>query len=159
MEHNHTNWQQSVTGVVIREGKVLLARHTYGPGKGRLIVPGGYVQEGETPEDALKREFLEETKVTVEPRRVIGIRFNAHDWYVAFAADYISGTASSDQDENDLVVWLDAAEALTREDVPDLTKKLIQAAQRPDSGFPLVPYESRVRSGPGTLYCIPPKED
>ena len=78
---------------------------------------------------------------------------------MAFAADYISGTASSDQDENDLVVWLDAAEALTREDVPDLTKKLIQAAQRPDSGFPLVPYESRVRSGPGTLYCIPPKED
>ena len=158
MEHNNTNWQQSVTGVVIREGKVLLARHTYGPGKGRLIIPGGYAQEGETPEDALRREFLEETKVAVEPRRVIGIRFNAHDWYVAFAADYISGTASSDQDENDLVVWLDVAEALAREDVPDLTKKLIQAAQASEGGFPLVPYESRVRSGPGTLYCAIPKE-
>lgn len=25
----HTNWSQSVTAVVIREGKVLLARHAY----------------------------------------------------------------------------------------------------------------------------------
>ena len=158
MEHNNTNWQQSVTGVVIREGKVLLARHTYGPGKGRLIIPGGYAQEGETPEDALRREFLEETKVAVEPRRVIGSRFDAQDGYVALAADYISGTARSDQDENDLVVWLDVAEALAREDVPDLTKKLIQAVQASEGGFPLVPYESRVRSGPGTLYCAIPKE-
>ena len=35
----NTNWSQSVTGIVIKDGKVLLARHTYGPGKGRLIVP------------------------------------------------------------------------------------------------------------------------
>ena len=29
----NTNWSQSVTGIVIRDNKVLLARHTYGPGK------------------------------------------------------------------------------------------------------------------------------
>lgn len=29
-----TNWGQSVAGVVIKENKVLLARHTYGNGKG-----------------------------------------------------------------------------------------------------------------------------
>ena len=40
----NTNWSQSVTGIVIRDNKVLLARHTYGPGKGKLIVPGGYVR-------------------------------------------------------------------------------------------------------------------
>lgn len=40
MEEN-TNWEQSVTGIVICQGKVLLARHTYGTGKGKLIVPGG----------------------------------------------------------------------------------------------------------------------
>lgn len=34
----NTNWFQSVTGIVIKDGKVLLARHTYGPGKGRLII-------------------------------------------------------------------------------------------------------------------------
>lgn len=32
MENGTTNWGQSVTGVVIKENKVLLARHTYGGG-------------------------------------------------------------------------------------------------------------------------------
>ena len=30
MGTENTNWGQSVTGVVIRDDKVLLARHTYG---------------------------------------------------------------------------------------------------------------------------------
>lgn len=90
MENNHTNWSQSVTGVVINNGKVLLARHTYGAGKGLLIVPGGYVEYGELPQQALKREYLEETNTVIEPKNIIAVRFNAHDWYVAFRAEYIS---------------------------------------------------------------------
>ena len=41
MEEKNTNWQKSVCAVVLREGKVLLARHTYGAGKGLFITPGG----------------------------------------------------------------------------------------------------------------------
>lgn len=37
MNNDNTNWGQSVTGVVIHKGKVLLARHTYGRGAGKLI--------------------------------------------------------------------------------------------------------------------------
>lgn len=40
------------------------------------IVPGGYVKIGETPMDALKREFLEETGIVVEPGKIIAVRFN-----------------------------------------------------------------------------------
>ena len=80
MGNEKTNWGQSVTGVVIKDNKVLLARHTYGGGKGKLIIPGGYVNIGETPQDALVREFLEETHVTIKPINIIGIRFNMHDW-------------------------------------------------------------------------------
>ena len=65
---SNTNYTKSVTGVVIKDGKVLLARHTYGAGKNMLVVPGGYVDFGEAPEDAVKREYLEETKIVVEPR-------------------------------------------------------------------------------------------
>lgn len=154
MRENNTNWCQSVTGIVIRDGKVLLARHTYGAGKGKLIVPGGYVQHGETPQDALKREFYEETKVVVEPKHILAIRFNAHDWYVAFAADYVSGEACSDHDENDLVVWMDTAQALERDDVPDLTKKLIICALSGERGLEQLPYESRAKHGPGFLYGV-----
>ena len=124
----NTNWGQSVTAVVIKDNKVLLARHTYGGGKGMLIIPGGYVEKGETPQDAVIREFKEETNITIQPKSIIGIRFNMHDWYVAFSADYVSGTECSDGDENDLVLWLDIDEALNRDDVPELTKSLIKCA-------------------------------
>ena len=36
MSNENTNWGQGVAGVVIKDNKVLLARHTYGNGKGML---------------------------------------------------------------------------------------------------------------------------
>ena len=154
MNRENTNWQQSVTGVVIREGKVLLARHTYGAGKGRLIVPGGYVEQGDTPQDAVRREIWEETGVRAEPGPVIGIRFNMNDWYVAFAAEYVEGQAHSDGDENSEVVWMDTEEALARDDVPDLTKKLIACAVSGREGLCQIPFQSSERHAPYSFYGV-----
>ena len=155
MENNNTNYSQSVTGVAIKGGKVLLARHTYGPGTGKLIVPGGYVEFGESPIDAVKREFLEETGVTVEPTRLIAIRFNSHDWYAAFSVDYVSGEARSDNDENDEVIWMDIDEALSRADVPNLTKELIKCAISDEKGLVHhTDYAESGRNGTAFLYGI-----
>ena len=153
METNNTNWGQSVAGVVIRDGKVLLARHTYGNGKGLLIIPGGYVNIGETPEDALKREFMEETGIQVEPDGIIGIRFNMHDWYIVFRASYISGKEKSDNDENSEVVWMNTDEALTRDDVHELTKILIRSALS-SNGLTSHPYQSNTKHAPYSLWCL-----
>lgn len=154
MEQAQTNWGQSVTAVVIREGKVLLARHTYGGGTGKLIIPGGYVNVGETPQDALKREFMEETGIVIEPLDIIGIRFNMHDWYIAFRAAYISGEVTSDHDENSEVLWVDVQDALSRDDVPMLTKKLIASAVDPRPGLHNEPYEANTKHAPYSLYCL-----
>ena len=154
MSHENTNWGQSVAGVVIRDGKVLLARHTYGRGSGMLIIPGGYVDYGETPQNALKREFLEETGIIVEPRAIVGIRFNMHDWYVAFSCEYVSGDARSDNDENSEVIWLPVDDALSREDVPDLTKKLIESAISQKRGLSYKEFSSRAKYAPYSLYCL-----
>lgn len=154
MNTENTNWGQSVTGVVIKNGKVLLARHTYGSGKNMLIIPGGYVNHGETPQEALKREFREETKIEVEATDIIGIRFNMHDWYIAFRAEYISGEAVSDHDENSEVLWLDIDEALARDDVPELTKKLIMSAVSKKSGLSYKEYEGSKKHAPYSLYCV-----
>lgn len=154
MANENTNWGQSVTGVVIKENKVLLARHTYGGGKGMLIIPGGYVNFGETPQDALIREYLEETKVVVKPISIIGIRFNMHDWYIAFKAEYVSGEASSDNDENSEVLWVDVEDALSREDVPELTKKLIQSAISEEHGLIYKDYVGNTKHAPYSLYCL-----
>lgn len=148
MTEENTSFTQSVAGVVIKDGKVLLARHTYGAGKGKLIVPGGYIRKGELPEEAIVREYLEEVGVDISPREVIAVRFNTKDWYVAFSADYIAGSAHSDNDENDEVMWLPIEEALARDDVPDLTKKLIECAA--NRGFSKIDYIGK--NPPYTLY-------
>lgn len=140
-EINSTNWSQSVAGVCLKDGKVLLARHTYGSGNGKLIIPGGYVKFGEVPEETLVREYLEETGVRVKAGRLLGVRFSAKDWYAVFAAEYVEGEARSDGDENSEVVWLDVEEALKDETVPGLTKTMIEQALK-ETGFELTPYQT-----------------
>ena len=154
MGNENTNWGQSVTAVVIKENKVLLARHTYGGGKGMLIVPGGYVNSGETPQQALIREYMEETRIEIKPTNIIGIRFNMHDWYIAFRAEYVSGEATSDNDENSEVLWMDIETALSRDDVPELTKILIQSAISKENGLMYKEYQGNTKHSPYSLYCI-----
>lgn len=152
MNGENTNWQQSVTGVLIKDGKVLLGRHTYGAGKGLLIVPGGYVNNDETPQDAVKREYLEETGISVEPKDLIAVRFNMKDWYVAFSLKYINGTARSDKDENSEVIWLDINKAMQRDDVPALTKELIKSAVNSNKPLTKCEFESKENHGTYSLY-------
>ncbi|MBQ6692179.1 MAG: NUDIX hydrolase [Clostridia bacterium] len=152
METENNNWGQSVTGVLIRDNKVLLGRHTYGSGQGRLIIPGGYVKNDESPQEAVKREFLEEVNVVIEPKEIIGVRFNMRDWYIAFAVDYVSGEAQSDNNENSEVLWVDVDEALERDDVPELTKKLVRCALHRENGFKSIPYNGR--HTPCSLYGV-----
>ena len=53
-------------------GRVLLARRAREPDRGKWDVPGGFVEEGEDPLDALRRELVEETSLEVEPVDFVG---------------------------------------------------------------------------------------
>ena len=56
-----------VCGILIQDGKILLVKHHSLSKAGYLWAPpGGGVNFGETVEDSLKREFAEETGLTVE---------------------------------------------------------------------------------------------
>ncbi len=140
MNTEQTNWSQSVAGVLIKEGKVLLARHTYGGGKGRSIVPGGYLNQGEMPDEALMREFKEEVGLQIAVGELLGIRFNRKDWYAVFRVNYVSGEPRPDREEISEILWLPPEEAFQREDVPDLTKKLIQCALDASDNFGHIDY-------------------
>ncbi|MEZ4498997.1 MAG: NUDIX domain-containing protein [Thermomicrobiales bacterium] len=51
----------AVGAVVVGEAGILLVRMTYGPTKGRYMLPGGIVDPGETLDVAVVREVREET--------------------------------------------------------------------------------------------------
>ena len=53
--------------------KILLVRRKNDPFKGMLSVPGGFINEGETAEDAMIREAKEETSLVVEPIAILGV--------------------------------------------------------------------------------------
>ena len=108
----------------------------------------------EAPQDALVREFWEETQIKIEPKNIIGIRFNMHDWYIAFSAQYVSGEASSDNDENSEVLWIAVSEALSRDDVSELTKMLIQSAISKKNGLVYKEYQGNTKHAPYSLYCM-----
>lgn len=64
--------------VVDEHDRLLLARRAAEVEHGKWDLPGGFVEEGEDPIDALRRELREETGLTVEPVRLFGIWM---DWY------------------------------------------------------------------------------
>lgn len=65
---------QVVAGIVVEHGRVLVAqRHRDQSFPLLWEFPGGKVEAGETPEDALAREFREELGIAVEARRAYGV--------------------------------------------------------------------------------------
>lgn len=52
---------------------MLLVRRKKNPFKDLLALPGGFINEGETAEDAVKREVREEASLEVEPIDILGV--------------------------------------------------------------------------------------
>ncbi len=64
----------TVDGIVfIEDDEVVLVRRKYPPFKGFWALPGGFVEYGETVEDAVKREIFEETSLKVEIISLVGV--------------------------------------------------------------------------------------
>ncbi len=65
-------------------------------------LPGGQVEEGEPLDKAVVRECLEETNVTIQPKGITGVYYNAasHILTVVFYGEYVSGTIQIQPEEN-----------------------------------------------------------
>jgi 8-oxo-dGTP diphosphatase len=70
---NYSNPTPTVDVILQRDSKVLMVRRKKDPFKDHLALPGGFVNEGETVEEAMKRETMEETSFEVEPVDILGV--------------------------------------------------------------------------------------
>jgi ADP-ribose pyrophosphatase YjhB (NUDIX family) len=58
---------------VTPDNKIVLLRRGFDPGKGLWTFPGGFVDLGETVEEAARREAQEEIRAEVELDRLVGV--------------------------------------------------------------------------------------
>lgn len=120
----------TVCGLLPIRGKILLVRHNYGTAKNRILLPGGYVQEGELPTVAAEREIYEETGVCAGAKSLLAMQFKDSQWCAVYLMEYLSGEPKSDGFENSEVLLLSPEEAVNRPDITNMSRALLQAYMR-----------------------------
>lgn len=101
-------------GVLIKDQTILLAKIEYGVNSGKWMLPGGFLEHGESIEEAACREFFEETGVVTTTNRMVGMRSGTREVkgviqttiYIVFEMIYKSGELKKDEVEiSDLKYW------------------------------------------------------
>lgn len=109
---SHRNPVPTVDAILQNGSKVLLIKRKNDPFRGMYALPGGFVNEGERVEDALKREVFEETSLEVEPVEILGVYSDPHrdprkhTLSVVFVAIILSGKEKAKDDASELE-WVD----------------------------------------------------
>ncbi len=122
----------TVDGIVLMDGKIVLIRRRNEPFKGKLALPGGIVEYGESVEDALRRELEEEIGLVCEPVKLVGVFSKpdrdprGHFVSVCFLAKPVRGKLKAGDDAED-VVLISVEEALSRELAFDHSEMLREA--------------------------------
>ena len=112
-----TKTRTGCRAVILREGKILLSHET---GTGWWLVPGGGLEQGETPEECCIREVEEETGVLVKPLRPFLTLYEYYEEY-RYISHYficeITGRGQMHLTENEAArglepAWLPLSEAI-----------------------------------------------
>ena len=112
------------------EGKVLLCKsHKW---DNQYVIPGGHIELGETMEEALKREVLEETGLTVYDIKMLGINESIfhttfHEKRHFIFINFLCCTNDTEvvlNDESESYVWAGLNE-VEQYDLQEFTKALL----------------------------------
>lgn len=88
--------REVTAAIIMKDNKVLIAQRA--PGQrvsGKWEFPGGKIEEGETPEECLKREIFEELDIQIEVLSKFGESILKYDMgtikLIAFNCKWVSG--------------------------------------------------------------------
>ena len=108
-----------VGAVILDAGRVVLVKRAHEPLKGEWSLPGGAVELGETLEEAVAREVLEETGLAVEIGPVVEVfdrvqrdadaRVEHHFVIVDYLCRVVGGDLAHGSDADD-VRWVEMGE-------------------------------------------------
>ncbi len=105
----------AVSAFIVKDGKVLLIQRNKEPWLYKWGTPGGKIQAGETPEEAVIREINEEIGVRFKPEKRLKTYHIEDDEYsvntILFAGS-IDGEITIEEKEVVQCKWLSADEAL-----------------------------------------------
>jgi 8-oxo-dGTP diphosphatase len=69
---HYQNPKPTATLICMRKNDILLVKRAFEPAKGEWSLPGGFIELGETPENAAVRELKEETNLNGEVVKLLG---------------------------------------------------------------------------------------
>ena len=109
-----------VVGAVVLDdrGRLLVVQRANPPGVGRWTVPGGRVEFGEPLADAVAREVLEETGLTVAVGGLAGVAEIHEPPFHVVSLDHharVTGGSLRAGDDAAAVAWLGRGELMARE--------------------------------------------
>ncbi|NUU60884.1 NUDIX domain-containing protein [Paenibacillus agri] len=133
----------SAGGVCIRNDKVLLVKVGYGSNSGMWMIPGGFVELGESIEEAAIREVSEETGLETEIVRLVCVRSGTQEredgiqssLYVIFEVMYKSGILKKDDQEIVEIKYWDIDDVMISNEVIELSKEIIKATWETRNGL------------------------
>lgn len=100
---------QVVAALIVHDGRIFATQRGYGEWKDYWEFPGGKVEHGESPEDALKREIREELSTEIEVGRyVTTVEWNYPTFHLSmqcYLCSVVSGSLTLL--EHEASVWLD----------------------------------------------------
>lgn len=101
----------AAAGIVLRDDEALVVKKAYGGMKGLWSFPAGFVQAGETVDQAAVREVKEETAIDARVKEIVGVRTGVlknevSDNMVIFLMEYEGGAPHPQAGEIEEAVFM-----------------------------------------------------